>query len=343
MSTRPYLAGTRRGFSIIEVLVVVMIIALLLALFMPAVQQTRSTARVTQCKNNMRQIGLAMHNYHDVHKVLPPGSFNYLGNDIDDFPLPDGTTPLKGPARSCWMQQILPYIEQQPLYSQIPFDSNTRAFDWGTQFGTPIWTIIPLLMCPSDPASPKTITDMARSPDQSEGFHGNFVMCAASTEFGQSDHKLVDGTGSGDKLDGMFYALSSTKLADVSDGLSNTLMGSELILNQDLPGTPEMRGNGVRDNRGRYYNCHRGNAWFSTYYPPNTTVPDKVDYCLPNPMAPCEISFRGDKVLYARSYHSGGVNALLSDGSVRFISENISTELYRALGSRAGGEKAESF
>jgi prepilin-type processing-associated H-X9-DG protein len=121
-------------------------------------------------------------------------------------------------------------------------------------------------------------------------------------------------------------------------------MGSELILNKDIQGTPSTnQGNGVRDNRGRYYNCYRGNALFSTQYPPNTSVPDEVDYCLPNPMCPCTQSFLDRKVLYARSYHPGGANVLMGDASVRFVSDNISTDVFRALGSRAGAEKPDEF
>src|SRR5262249_32910610 len=154
------------------------------------------------------------------------------------------------------------------------------------------------------------------------------------------DHVRIDGTPTGDKLDGMCYALSSTRFSDVTDGLSNTVMGSELIINQDILGGPAgSQGNGYRDNRGRYYNSHRATALFSTQYPPNTTVPDEVDYCLPNPMAPCNQSFLDRKVQYARSYHPSGANVLLGDGSVRFVSDNVSTEVFRALGSRAGGEK----
>ncbi|MFO1095634.1 MAG: DUF1559 domain-containing protein [Planctomycetaceae bacterium] len=334
----------RQGFTLLELLVVIFILGVLAALLLPAVQAARGSARTTQCRNNMRQVGLAMHNYHDAHRVLPPGMFNYLGNDIDSVTQPDGSVGPKGPARSCWMQQILPYVDQQNLYNAMPFDSNTQAYMWGRTFGTPIWTIVPVLMCPSDPASPKNVTDMGTGPEDSEGFHGNMVVCAASTAFGISDHVSIDGTPTGDKLDGMFYALSSTTFSDVTDGLSNTVMGSELILTQDLHGPKSAQGNGYRDNRGRYYNCHRGVALFSTLYPPNTAVPDDVDYCLPNPMAPCRQSFVGDnKVQYARSYHPGGVNVVMGDGSLRFISDNISTETFRALGSRAAGEKIGEF
>lgn len=331
----------RPGFTIIELLVAIMMIAILLTLLLPAIQQGRVSARTLQCKNNMRQIGLALQSYHTDYNVLPPGMFNYLGDDITNVVRPDGTTGLLGPSRSCWMQRLLPYVDQQPLYSKMPFDSNTRAHLWGTTFGTPIWTIVPQFMCPSDPASPKNLTDQGATPELSQGFHGNIVLCAASTEFGLADQFKETGKASGDDLNGLFYSFSSTRFADVSDGLSNTVMGSELILNPDGVGTPN-QSRAVRDTRGRYYNCYRGSALFSTQYPPNTSVPDAVENCVANPASPCVMA-PGPKVQYARSYHTGGANVMLADGSVRFVSETVSTEVFRALGSRAEGEPLGDF
>jgi len=329
------------GFSLIELLIVIGVIAILIALLLPAVQQARAAARRTQCQNHLRQVGLALHNYLDAAQVLPPGMFNYLGADIDDVIQADGSQGMMGPARSCWMQRVLPYLEQQALYDQLPFDSNTQAHTWGVQFGVPIWTIVPMLMCPSDPANPKVVTDKGSGPEDSEGFHGNIVLCAGSTSFGESDLWQRTGVADGAALDGMFYGLSSTRLADVTDGASNTVMGSELILNPDGHDGPA--GDGPRDVRGRYYNCYRGNALFSTQHAPNTSVPDDVDSCeAPNPAAPCNTG--ADVIVqYARSYHDGGANVLMGDGAVRFVSEFVATEVFRAAGSRAGGEAGGDF
>lgn len=327
---------TVRGFTIVELLVVIGMIGLLAALLLPAVQQARSSARTTSCKNNMRQVGLALHNYHGAHQQLPTGMFNYLGADLNDILQPDGSRAMLGPARSCWMQRILPYIEQQALYDLMPFDANIHARFWGRDLGVPIWTPIPALMCPSDPANPKNTTDKGTGPEDSEGFHGNIVMCAGSTEFGLADQWKINGTVDGDDLDGMFYGMSNTNFTDVTDGTSNTVMGSELILNRDGFDTPTM--DGPRDVRGRYYNCYRGEALFSTQHSPNTSIADEVRNCeAPNPASPCN-SGADVIVQYARSYHPGGANVLLVDGSVRFVSENISTEVFRAAGTRAGGE-----
>jgi prepilin-type processing-associated H-X9-DG protein len=135
----------------------------------------------------------------------------------------------------------------------------------------------------------------------------------------------------------MFYSISSTRFSDVTDGLSNTVMGSELILVRDIPG----QGN-KGDYHGRYYNCVWGGTLFSTQYPPNTRVPDELDNCLPHPRVPCNTSSR-IPVIYARSYHEGGANVLMADGQVRFVSEFIDVATFRAVGSRAGGESVGSF
>lgn len=342
MKTQSRHCRVRRGVTIVELLAVFAVIGVLISLLLPAIQQSRAAARMAQCKNNMRQIGLAMHNYHGTHGVLPPGMFNYLGSDINDVLQPDGLYGVGGPSRSCWMQRILPHLDQQALYSQLPFDSNTQAQTWGIKFGAPIWTIVPPLMCPADPANPKNVTQKGTGPEDSQGFHGNIVMCSGSTEFGVSDQHKIDGTGTGHDLNGMFYALSSTKFTNVTDGLTNTVMGSELIINRDW--NPTAVSDGGRDTRGRYYNSHRGGVLFSTKVAPNTLVPDEFDSCVPNVMAPCnETSVGNVRVLYARSYHAGGVNVILGDGSVRLVSENISAYVFRDLGTRAGGETANDF
>src|SRR5947208_2357155 len=145
----------RPGFTLIELLVVIAIIAILVGLLVPAVQKVREAAARTQCQNNLKQVGLALHNYHDVYKSLPPGQTNEIVNY--DYP-PYGE-------RRCWMQKILPYLEQGPLYQQIeawmnqpsspPGQAPYNAHVWWTPGR---WTIVPTLMCPSDPANPKNVT-----------------------------------------------------------------------------------------------------------------------------------------------------------------------------------------
>lgn len=304
-------SARRRAFTLIELLVVIAIIAVLIALLLPAVQQAREAARRSQCKNNLKQIGIALHNYHDTFKLFPPGQFNYLGADL--------LSPPYGGSRACWMQQILPYIDQAPLYAGFAPGMSTGAYalNWAGKE-----TILPAFMCPSDGVNPKTLTAGATTAVASQGFHGNYVLCGGSTEF----------TGNGTTLNGMFYPISRTGFNNVTDGSSNTAMGSEILLTQDT---------GSHDLRGRYYNTWEGNVLFSTFLPPNTTTGDRSSYCIAGIRRPCASS--GNLVQYARSQHVGGAHVLMGDGAVRFVSDNISTTIWNALGSRAGGEPIGDF
>jgi prepilin-type processing-associated H-X9-DG protein len=161
------------------------------------------------------------------------------------------------------------------------------------------------------------------------------VLCAGSTVFNPTTDPL------GENLNGLFYCLSKTKITGITDGTSNTLMSSEIILVPDETGVTFQPGpDGVQhDLRGRYYNTWQGNVLFTTLQPPNTSVGDTSDYCRDGivPQAPCILSAT-NTAQYARSFHTGGVNAGLADGSVRFISNNINLVVYQALSTRAGGE-----
>ena len=313
---------SRRGFTLIELLVVIAIIAVLIALLLPAVQQAREAARRTQCKNNLKQLGLALHNYHDTFLVFPPGQFQKLAED----PGGGGTllTPNAGDStnRSSWMQRILPYFDQAPLFNKFaPYMSGPAgmAFQWpGAD------TILPAFMCPTDPAGPKNSTANDR-PNQ--GFSGNYVVCAGSTSFGQA--------GGGLNLNGLFFSYSRTSIRDTTDGTSNTLMAGELLLIKDVDPSGH-------DIRGRYYNTWSGNTFFSSNLPPNTTVGDQhTPWCVSGPKRPCAST--GDYVQFARSEHTGGVQIAMADGAVRFVSENIDQTTFRGLGSRSGGEVVGDF
>ena len=314
------------GFTLIELLVVIAIIAVLIALLLPAVQQAREAARRTQCKNNLKQLGLALHNYHDTFLVFPPGQFQPLATDRGGSTafLLTAAVPGDSTNRSGWMQQILPYIDQAPLYNKFaPYMSGATPAPYAC-----VWagadTILPALMCPSDPGGPKNAT----VPGNPQGFHGNYVVSAGSLPFGPA--------GGGLKLDGMFFSYSRTSIRDATDGTSNTLLVGEILLAKDIDPSGH-------DLRGRYYNEYAGSTFFSSNLPPNTTIGDKVynNYCNPGPKRPCATT--GDYVHYARSEHTGGVQIVLVDGSVRFVSENIDLTTFRALGSRAGGEVVGEF
>ncbi len=279
------------GFTLIELLVVIAIIAVLIALLLPAVQQAREAARRSQCKNNLKQIGLALHNYHDSVLAFPMGQTAYQGNP-----------------RMSYFQPLLPYIDQANLFNLL---ATWLAANPGNQvynFTPQNATIIPGGMCPSDPANPRT---------SAEGFHANYLPCAGSTDFG--------GIAAGTPSNGVFYPISSTRIRDVTDGMSNTVFTGEILLSSD-----------TSDRRGRLYNAYDANTLVSTLYPPNTTVGDKELTCISGIATPCVTT--GNNILSFRSLHVGGAHVLLGDGGVRFISNNISSVTFNGLGTRAGAE-----
>jgi prepilin-type N-terminal cleavage/methylation domain-containing protein/prepilin-type processing-associated H-X9-DG protein len=322
--TRSRLAGhcSRGAFTLIELLVVIAIIALLIALLLPAVQKVREAAARMHCANNLKQLGLALHNYHDTQKHFPHGTYNNI----------DGTgntpAPYNGKQdRRCWMHDTLPYLEQGNLYRQFDAFMSTGASALNFPGNT---TVVPNLLCPMDPLNPKTKTwNPGGGPGNSQGIHGNYVLCAGDDYFNPG------GAANSAKLDGIFFARSRIRLSDITDGSSHTALSSEIILTADVIDN---------DVRGRYYNPAHCGTLFSTRIPPNTLVPDQFDWCSsqPNPRAPC-IWTPTNIFISPRSYHAGGVNLGMADGSVRFVADAVDPATFKALGSRAGGEPPGEF
>ena len=180
--------AARGGFTLIELLVVIGIIAILLVLLLPAVQQVREAARRIECRNHLRQFGIALHAYHDMHRTLPPGDM--AQGDPPDFPLRTGWG---------WGTFILPQLEQSPLHSQIDFNLGNAVSENRTLIGRPL----EIFRCPSDSA-PSQIIAHIPGPGATSVAHGNY---AASGQ--------------------MLSAMSGVRLAHVSDGLSQTLMIGE--------------------------------------------------------------------------------------------------------------------
>jgi len=334
----------RHGFTLIELLVVIAIIAILVSLLLPAVQQAREAARRSSCKNNLKQIGLALHNYHEIHNTFPPGSFVYLGRAYaSTFASSNQVTNdgLDNDRNDCWATQILPQLDQSALYNKIaPYMAGqagvTNQKSW--EVWPDRWKVISVFLCPSDPTSPKLIDSNDPTVETADGLHTNYALVAGSTHFNPPNTSLTPSTPNGEALNGMFYAISRTRIRDVIDGTSQTLMGSELIV------TPDRRNpSGAPDVRGRIYNAQQGGCLVTTLNPPNTSVRDQKKHCIHvEKFAPCNSATEGsgtnDVRVHARSYHVGGVHGLTADGAVRFVSNSVDTELFRALGTRQGSE-----
>lgn len=306
--------GKRRAFTLIELLVVIAIIAILVALLLPAVQQAREAARRSSCKNNLKQLGIAMHNYHDTHSVFPYG---YRTAQV-------AGTGYHG--RDTWMQQLMPQMEQGATYHKYAALTTVR---WVMDTPPEIKDLrIPTLMCPSDPSS-GGFGGGGGPRAGGNGFQGNYVLNSGNTLMTRESRTL----------NGIAFNESSIRMRDITDGTANTALASEVIVRGKAVG-------GWGGAGGYWGGGNHGSYGFTTLETPNTTVADQVYSCKSTtwPNAPCTAIGGGSALRnFARSMHTGGVQITLCDGSTRFISENISLVIWRGMGSRAGGEVLGEF
>lgn len=325
----------KRAFTLIELLVVIAIIAILIALLLPAVQQAREAARRTQCKNHLKQLGLAMHNYHDTHLIFPYG-YRYSSGGTHQ--------------NDCWAQRILPFIDQAPRYNAYEQYAVTTFYGsscapiitTGNGFSE---TAIPAYACPSD-ISANALDYVGASCAASSGAKnptGSYVAAAGVTAGASATLPVTtwpNNTLSAADTGGIFpsemYANFSTR--DVLDGTSNVVLMSEGVVRRGALGLP-----GGYWSGGAY-----GGATFSGNYPPNTAVPDRAWVCgttasgAPNG-APCTANSSTGNHSSARSYHVGGAHVCLADGAVRFISSNIDQATWQGLNLRRDGAVIGEF
>ena len=292
----------RRGFTLIELLVVIAIIAILIALLVPAVQKVRDAAARAQCQNNLKQWGLAMHGYHDTYKQFPEGARN-------------------NPRRT-WVMLLWPFVEQTALSSKNdlakPFHDPPATIH-GTMNGL-CGARVPLYYCPSDNGS-----DIRNGTYQRT--RGNYVVNWGNTTYGSAPPST--GTAPFAHVGGNRATPHVTKMTSITDGTSNTLMIAEYLM------TPSADDN---DWRGDIHNDD-GVFRFHTLDTPNSTVPDVVSWAstaTPDPAMP--VTTAGAQKNAARSRHTGGVNAGLCDGSVRFVSSNVPSAVWAAQGTMNGNE-----
>jgi len=327
----------KNGFTLVELLVVIAIIAILIALLLPAVQAAREAARRIQCVNNLKQLGLALHNYESSHGRLPPGG---IGRDpaTGDWPPGHNSTRFRQP----FLVMILPFIEQGAVYDQYEMEQS-----WSSGAVPPYGpsainaelrkTRLATWDCPSDePHVWEANSDV--SPKGSYGLNWG-----RGTFADQDDDGVVDISGDG-PLSPPFGMSFGARFRDVTDGMSQTLAMTHLIQ------TPTGRFGGFRDYRAWIWNDDVGTYQVSTFLTPNSSAADMAicrslggDPFVPVAGAPCVDTPGPDSSLAARSRHPGGVPSVLCDGSVHFVTDSIDALTWKSLSSMAGGEVLDDF
>jgi prepilin-type N-terminal cleavage/methylation domain-containing protein/prepilin-type processing-associated H-X9-DG protein len=311
----------RHGFTLVELLVVIAIIAVLLALLLPAVQKVREAANRASCLNNLKQLALAAHHYHDTAGKFPTGA---------RLPVDVGGIPTGG--TNVWVE-LLPYFEQDNLYKRWDFNDNRNNVAGGRNATQA--QVIQILLCPSDPL-PEPVWELtaetAGSPPWSRGFYG------LSSYGGNAGKRSVHTGGPPDfpriTRDGLFFIDSRVRLTDVTDGTSNTfLFGERLHRDPEFDRRrplvwPEATPVG---GWGRWGYVANAGAMFQVTL--HTPVP--INYLVPPGGDFSTLENRGCAF---GSGHPGGANFAFADGSVRFLSESTPPLTLQALGTRAGRE-----
>ena len=330
--SRGYRPAGPPAFTLVELLVVIAIIGTLVGLLLPAVQAAREAARLSSCTNKLKQIGLALANHHDALQCFPMGADLGGGTSNDRA----DNTDLGSPSRRSGLVTLLPYIEQGVIWqkyvtamasspTRLAPDGFSRVY-WatpdsyeilaGTRYGN---MVVSDYVCPSERNQ--------KNPKTSTGWGQTFTI--ATTNYGLVFGQTVnDATFQNSKA--IFAMMKRTRIREVLDGTSKTMAMAELIV-----------GSKSGDLRGQYNHASVGSSVITTHATPNSSSADKLILCDSDASQnlPCVSEGTWNNTLAAaRSTHAVGVNILLTDGAVRFVDNNVDTQLWQNLGNRADGQ-----
>jgi len=310
----------RLGFTLIELLVVIAIIAILIGLLLPAVQKVREAAARMKCQNNLKQLALALHNYHDANATFP-GAANIVPASGPASPF-----AISGTNRAPWSVLVLPYIEQGPVFEQ--FNTKTGTFgglfiqhDAATESAVQKATRMMAFECPSDPNSNPTNRNSNYFAIMGGG-SGTVTPCAPGAgpcyPVSATNYRLTSDNG-------VLYVNSKTRITDVTDGTSNTFILGESRYMQ------------LQSGNAQYYatwaSGYYGNGVGGPYYPNGALTMNAPNIVNCNPATTsCH-----HMTPYTGSYHTGGASFAMADGSITFITNNVTLSNFQSLGARNDG------
>ncbi|QDU60267.1 Type II secretion system protein G precursor [Planctomycetes bacterium Pan216] len=296
----------QRGFTLVELLVVIAIVGLLVSLLLPAVQTAREAARRSSCRSNLKQLGVAIHNYHDTHGLFPPGVIQ-------------GISPSPAGKRTPFCIHLFPYIGLTAAYDRYDHDINWHL--GGTSQRIVRTTPVPTWQCPSDREA-VIPNDSAFWGEPGASIKANYGLNWGRNTFSDQGEASP------------FNRHYGATMGDITDGASKTLAMMEML----KPATS------AKEYRAWIWNDEPNAYMLMTRVGPNSSVPDRnKNLCVnESPRLPCTVvGNAGDSSVASRSMHSGGVQVLFCDGAVRFISDDIDLSTWRNLSSMRGGEITE--